>query len=173
MGARTAEPVRKADQPQCFAGNLPWLLYRAHWALAAELTAALAPIGVTARGYHVLRAALSGRRTQTELAEMVGLDKTTMVVSIDELERDGLAERRLSPHDRRARIIAVTPAGRRKASEAEAVKERVQADVLSELPARDRAALLKGLTKLLEGRLGAPAECTPPLRRRAPRGLTG
>src|SRR5213080_3756730 len=113
---------------RCFTGNLAWLLYRAHWALASELTAALAPLGVSARGYHVLRAALSGEHTQRELAEMVGLDKTTMVVTVDELERDGLAERLPSAHDRRARIIAVTKAGRRKVAEAESVKERVQAD---------------------------------------------
>src|SRR5205814_5478254 len=88
------------ESTRCFTGNLAWLLYRAHWALASELTAALAPLGVSARGYHVLRAALSGDRTQTELAEMVGLDKTTMVVTVDELEKAGLAERRLSPDDR-------------------------------------------------------------------------
>ena len=32
---------------RAFAGNLAWLLYRAHWALAAELSAALKPLGVS------------------------------------------------------------------------------------------------------------------------------
>ena len=163
------QPVEESEQARCFSGNLAWLLYRAHWALASELTAALAPLGVSARGYHVLRAALDGEHTQSELAEMVGLDKTTMVVTIDELERDGLAERRPSPHDRRARIIAVTPTGRRKVGKAEEAKERVQADVLSELPDSDRKALIEGLGKLVEGRLAERADCAPPLRRRAPR----
>jgi MarR family transcriptional regulator, transcriptional regulator for hemolysin len=163
------ESTRNADESRCFAGNLAWLLYRAHWALAAELASALAPLGVSARGYHVLRAALEGEHTQSELAEMVGLDKTTMVVAVDELEQSGLAERRPSPHDRRARIIAVTAAGKRKVAEADKVKERVQAGVLAELPARERTALLDALAKLVEGRLAHQAECTPPLRRRAPR----
>src|SRR3954454_18489281 len=100
------------EETGCFTGNLAWLLYRAHWALASELTAALAPVGVSAPGYHVPRAALRGGHTQTELAEMVGLDKTTMVVAVDELEKAGLAERHLAPDDRRARIIAVTAAGK-------------------------------------------------------------
>jgi DNA-binding MarR family transcriptional regulator len=100
---------------------------------------------------------------------MVGLDKTTMVVTIDELERAGLAERRLSPDDRRARIIAVTPAGRRKVAEAEKVKERVQTDVLGELSPRDAAALLDGLAKLVEGRLSEQVSCSRPIRRRVPR----
>ena len=157
------------DATQCFTGNLAWLLYRAHWALAAELTAALAPLGVSAREYHVLKAALSGERTQTELAEMVGLDKTTMVVTVDQLERDGLAERKPAPHDRRARIITVTAAGTRKMAEAEAVKERVQAEVLDELPKHDQKALIGALDKLVQGRLAERADFAPSLRRRAPR----
>ena len=168
MGVKEHAVVDAPEATKCFTGNLAWLLYRAHWALAAELTAALEPVGVSARGYHVLRAALSGDHTQTELAEMVGLDKTTMVVTIDELERLGLAERWLSPDDRRARIIAVTAAGKRKVAEAERVKERVQAEVLGELSEREGAALLDALEKLVEGPLCEQAECTRPLRRRAP-----
>ena len=170
MAVKTQEPIAETDDPRCFAGNLAWLLYRAHWALAAELTAAFEPLGVSARGYHVLQAALSGRHTQTELAEIVGLDKTTMVVALDELERDGLAERHACPEDRRARIIVVTEAGRRKVAEAEQVKERVQAEVLGELSAREGTALMDALGKLVEGRLAEPAECTTPIRRRTPRG---
>jgi len=169
MGAAAQAKLAETKDEACFSGNLAWLLYRAHWALAAELTAALAPLGVSARAYHVLRAALSGERTQSEVAEMVGLDKTTMVVTMDELERDGLAQRQPAPHDRRARMIAVTPAGKRKLAEADQVKERVQAQVLGELPARDRKALLDALSRLVEGRLAERVECTPPLRRRAPR----
>lgn len=160
----------ETEQPKCFAGNLAWLLYRAHWALASELAAALAPLGVSARGYHVLRGALSAEHTQTELAEMVGLDKTTMVVALDELERAGLAERHPSPADRRARIVVVTPAGERKVAEADKVKERVQAEVLGELSAQEGEALMDALAKLVEGRLAERVECVPPLRRRTPRG---
>jgi MarR family transcriptional regulator for hemolysin len=117
----------------------------------------------------VLHAALTGEHTQTELAEMVGLDKTTMVVTVDELERAGLAERHFSPDDRRARIIAVTAAGMRKVAQAEKVKERVQTEVLGELSASEGTALMDALCKLVDGRLAEQVECTPRLRRRAPR----
>jgi MarR family transcriptional regulator, transcriptional regulator for hemolysin len=169
VSVKSGALVLDSEREPCFAGNLAWLLYRAHWALATELAAALAPIGVSARGYHILRAALSGERTQTELAEMVGLDKTTMVVALDELEAAGLAERNPAPADRRARIIAVTSAGKRKVAAADKVKERVQAEVLGELSAREGAALLETLTKLVEGRLSEQVDCRPPVRRRAPR----
>lgn len=169
MSIKSQEPITESEQAQCFAGNLAWLLYKAHWALASELGAALEPLGVSARGYHVLRAALNGVHTQTELAEMVGLDKTTMVVALDELERAGLAERHPAPDDRRARIITVTADGKRKVTEADAVKERVQAEILGELSTREGTALMNALSKLVEGRLAEQVECTPPLRRRAPR----
>jgi DNA-binding MarR family transcriptional regulator len=92
-----------------------------------------------------------------------------MVVTVDELERAGLAERHPAPDDRRARIIAVTPAGKRKVAEADGVKERVQAEVLGELSDREAAALIHGLAKLVKGRLAEPVECNPRLRRRVPR----
>jgi DNA-binding MarR family transcriptional regulator len=169
VSATSQKPHVEADQAPCFAGNLAWLLYKAHWALASELAAALAPLGVSARGYHVLRGAMSGEHTQTELADMVGLDKTTMVVALDELERAGLAERRPSPDDRRARIVAVTEAGKRKVAEAEQVKERVQAEVLCEMSAEEGKALMDALSKLVEGRLAERVESAPLLRRRTPR----
>jgi DNA-binding MarR family transcriptional regulator len=170
VSATSQKAHSETDQAPCFAGNLAWLLYKAHWALATELAAALAPLGVSARGYHVLRGAMSGEHTQTELAEMVGLDKTTMVVALDELERAGLAERRPSPEDRRARIVVVTEAGKRKVAEAEKVKERVQAEVLCELSAGEGKALMDALGKLVEGKLAERAESAPTLRRRTPKG---
>src|SRR5256885_2895836 len=41
------------------------------------------------------------------------MDKTTMVVTLDELERRRLAERRLSPSDRRVRVVGITGEGRK------------------------------------------------------------
>ena len=78
------------------------------------MTARLAGLGISPRA--PLRARerrWRGELTQSQLAELCALDKTTMVVTLDELERAGLAERRPSSTDRRARIIAVTEAGER------------------------------------------------------------
>ena len=60
----------------------------------------------------VLSTAMQGEYTQSALAEALGIDKTTMVVTVDALERAGLVERRTSSADRRARVIAVTDGGR-------------------------------------------------------------
>ena len=165
--------VEKADKTtlsaeECLASNLSWLLSQAHYGLASEVQAAFAPLGISGRSYHVLAAALTGDYSQTELAELVGLDKTTMVVTMDELERQGLAERRPSEHDRRARVIAVTRAGERKVDEAREVIERIQAEVLEGIPPRQREAFLRGLGELVRQRLGECAGCAP-MRRREPK----
>ena len=66
-------------------GNLGWLLAQASHAMVTEMTAAFAEMGVSPRGHCVLSTASEGEFTQKDLAERVGLDKTTMVVTIDEL----------------------------------------------------------------------------------------
>jgi MarR family transcriptional regulator for hemolysin len=163
----TAEQV--LDAPKTLTGDLCWLLSTASHALATELTAALEDSGISPRGYAVLHTAIDSERTQGEIARLVGLDKTTMVVTLDELEAAGLAERRASALDRRARVVAVTKAGERKVREAEAIAERVQEDVLGTLPARERRAFLDALSRLVCERLSEPVPCSKPPRRRAPR----
>jgi MarR family transcriptional regulator, transcriptional regulator for hemolysin len=156
------------EEPQCFSDDLAWLLKHATHALTTELVAALGPLGVSPRGYHVLSAALTGEYTQTELAQLVGLDKTTMVVTLDELEQAGLAKRLPSPTDRRARFVAVTTAGEQKVAEGREIMDRVQDEVLATLPARERKGLLDALSRLVSGRLSEPVDCYPPVRRREP-----
>src|SRR5215203_6785765 len=113
--------------------NLGWLLATVSHAFTSELTAKLEAIHVSPRAHCVLATALQGEYTQTALAQAIGLDKTTMVVTIDALERAGLVERRMSSEDRRARVIAVTEAGEAKVAEGERIVDQIHDDVLSTL----------------------------------------
>ena len=117
----------------------------------------------------MLSQALGGELTQSQVAEQCALDKTTMVVTLDALERDGLAERRPSSTDRRARIIAVTEVGERVVAAADAIVALTYSDVLAALPEGQREPFLDSLTRLVGGRLANPAACDKPPRRRAPR----
>lgn len=167
MAVTTETPDAAAVAP-CHS-DLCWLLSRASHALTTELTAALEGLGISPRAHRVLSAAMTGEYTQIEVARMVGLDKTTMVVTLDELQAAGLAERRPSPADRRVRVITVTDAGERKVREAESVAERVREDVLGVLPVEDRRAFVEALRRLVDERLGEPARCAHSVRRREPR----
>ena len=169
MGQSVQLAPPPATEAEPISTDLCWLLSRASYILTTKLTAALQDLGVSPRAHCVLAAAMSGDHTQTELARMVGLDKTTMVVTLDELESAGLAERRPSASDRRARVIAVTKAGERRVREAETIASGIRKDVLSVLPPEDREVFLGSLAQLVRDSLSEPSPCAQPVRRRAPR----
>jgi MarR family transcriptional regulator, transcriptional regulator for hemolysin len=145
--------------------DLSFLLAHTSHVLSTRLTAALAEIGMTVRGHCVLMHALPGELTQIELARLSDLDKTTMVVTLDELEAAGLAQRRPAAADRRARIVTVTDEGRRVAAAGEQIVDRVHGEVLTALPADERDVFQRALIRLADGYLAAPAEGERPVRR--------
>jgi MarR family transcriptional regulator for hemolysin len=144
--------------------DLALLLSRAAHGLHAELTSALTSLGISPRAHCVLSKAMGHELTQSQLAGLCALDKTTMVVTIDELEKAGLAERRLSSTDRRARIIWVSPAGERLVERGREVVARIYDDVLGALPEGERERFVDALA-LVAGRLADPPRCEPPVRR--------
>jgi len=145
--------------------DLTGLMNHASHVLTTRLTAALAEIGLTPRMQCVLVHALEQERTQIQLAELADLDKTTMVVTVDHLESAGYAERRPSTTDRRARIIAVTPAGERIATAGQQIVDRVHSEVLGGLPKDQRDTFVRALVELVEGDLSTPQESARPVRR--------
>ena len=153
--------------------DLMMLLHRTGHALETELTARLAEIGLTPRARCVLSSALDAELTQTEIADMISIDKTTMVVTMDALESAGYAERRPSPTDRRARVVVVTEQGRAIAAKADDVYRDVVGSVLGSLPDDERTGMVNGLTRLVEGRLSTPVACEKPPRKRALRHAVG
>jgi MarR family transcriptional regulator, transcriptional regulator for hemolysin len=162
-----ATKSQPAARPSELEGNLSWLLAQASHVMVTEMTAAFAEMGVSPRGHCVLSTASGGAYTQKELADIVGMDKTTMVVTIDELEAAGLAKREPSPSDRRARIIAVTKAGEKVIAKGKKVVVEIQEDVLGTLPPRQREAFMDALSELVGDRLCTPAACERAPRRRA------
>ncbi|MFD9542660.1 MarR family winged helix-turn-helix transcriptional regulator [Streptomyces sp. NPDC060022] len=154
-----------AMTPARTAPDLSFLLDHTSHVLRTRMAAALAEIGLTARMHCVLVHALEGERTQIQLAEIGDMDKTTMVVTVDALESAGLAERRPSSRDRRARIIAVTEEGARLAQRSQQIVDQVHKDALSTLPDSDRAVLLRALNQLAEEHLATPVENPRPVRR--------
>jgi MarR family transcriptional regulator for hemolysin len=145
--------------------DLSFLLDHTSHVLRTQMAAALEEIGLTARMHCVLVHALEEERTQIQLAEIGDMDKTTMVVTVDALEKAGLAERRPSSTDRRARIIAVTAKGAEVAKRSQAIADRVHSAALSALPEDERTVFLRAIKRLVEGHLQAPAEALSIARR--------
>ncbi|GAA4932321.1 DNA-binding MarR family transcriptional regulator [Actinomycetospora succinea] len=143
--------------------DLSFLLDKTSESLAARMTTALADLGLTARQYCVLDKASTGGRTQGQIAEDALLDKTTMVTTLDGLERAGLARRVPSPTDRRARLVETTAEGEALVGRAATVIQGLYDEVLGVLGA-DRDAVVAGLTRLVEGPLAGDVDVRPPRR---------
>jgi DNA-binding MarR family transcriptional regulator len=148
------------------APDLGFLFNHAGHVVDTELTAKLAELGTTPREICVLGKALGAELTQSRLGELAGLDKTTMVVTMDKLERAGLAERRPSATDRRARIVAVTPAGEKLLAAGQKVVDRAHVDMLAALPEADREVFVRCMSALVGDRLARPVVSDRSVRRR-------
>jgi len=149
--------------------DLSYLFSHNSHVLKTQVTAALAEIGLTPRMQCVLVHALEEERTQIQLAELADVDKTTMVATIDALEKAGYAERRPSRRDRRARIVAVTERGAEIAARGQEIVDRVHGALLEALPEDEREAFLRAMRRLADGHLAEPvdAACRRPRERTA------
>lgn len=86
---------------------------------------------------------------QASLAATISFDRATIGGVVDRLEQKGLIERTVSPADRRARLLQLTPAGRRELAAVRPVVEALQAEILAPLSAKERSAFLALARKAL------------------------
>ena len=131
-----------------FAGQLFFRLWRVSHTRTAE---ALESLGLTTARFGRLN--VLGTREgaiQQELGSAMGIDPSTMVSLIDQLESAGLAERRPRPTDRRAREVAITPNGRRVLERARRLATQVEDDVLRGLSPAERQRMLALLRRAVD-----------------------
>jgi DNA-binding MarR family transcriptional regulator len=131
-----------------FAGQLFFRLWRASHTRIAD---ALESVGLTPALFGLLNV-LGAREgaIQQELGSAMGIDRSTMVVLIDELEAKGLAKRRSRPADRRAREVAITPKGQQLLRQGRQMATQVEDEVLRGLSSTERRQLLKLLRQALD-----------------------
>jgi DNA-binding MarR family transcriptional regulator len=130
-----------------FAGQLFFRLWRASH---TQTAAALQSIGLTPPLFAVLNYLRAHEGAiQQQVGSAMGIDPSTMVSLVDQLEGAGLAKRRLHPKDRRAREVSITPKGRQILEQARGLATRVEDDVLRGLSAAERRQLLTLLRRAL------------------------
>ena len=112
--------------------------------IAARAEDPLAAIGLSGRQYMVL-AVLSedAPPSQQELAGLCGLLPAQIVPVIDELERRGLVARQRSEADRRRSVVTLTAAGTQAMVQADALGDRLVADLDEEA----RQAAIQALSR--------------------------
>jgi DNA-binding MarR family transcriptional regulator len=141
-----ASPVMEAQpvDPTTFG----MLLYRAHRLARAKANEAARPTGIELQHAGVLSAVRAGGvRSQRELGAALGVDKSTLVRIVDDLERRHLVRRRRAANDRRAYEVVLTEEGERRLDEAGALFTEAMTGLLEVFDAADRRRLHELLTR--------------------------
>ncbi len=87
--------------------------------------------------------------TQTQLVQVSGVEKSSLVLFLDGLEADGWIERRKHPADRRAHLVYLTPSGAERFGKVGQTLHAFEQENFAPFSDTEKAALMGGLTKLL------------------------
>src|SRR5258707_13518245 len=86
--------------------GIAYLLVQLGFHMARKFSERLAPLGLEPRQVGMLtRLAANEGRSQQAIGELMGLNPTPMVFLADELEKQGLPQRRRNPADRRPHAL--------------------------------------------------------------------
>jgi MarR family 2-MHQ and catechol resistance regulon transcriptional repressor len=136
-----------SQQAQVSAARL-WLVFaKAHRALSAHVEESVAKHGLCLSDFMALEALLhKGPLTVGEIGARVLLASGSMTAAVDRLEKLGLVRREFTEKDRRARVIHLTPQGKRLVEKVFQAHERYLEELMAVLDAGERDefyALLK------------------------------
>src|SRR6266567_4769356 len=97
---------------RALAKHTGYLLGRMGMVAMKQFSVRLEELGLNMRMWGALNVLdAEGAITQHMLGKSTGIDPSSMVSTIDELERHGLVERRRHPSDRRAHALHITDKG--------------------------------------------------------------
>lgn len=107
-------------------------------------------LGVTPVQYAALQVVNNQPGTdQRTLARTIALDASTTGGVVDRLEARGWLERRMSPEDRRARLLFITPPGAQALADTVPAMLRTQEQILAPLTPRQRSEFMRLLQLLV------------------------
>jgi DNA-binding MarR family transcriptional regulator len=117
----------------------------------------MSTLGLTPRRWGVLNVLdHEGTLSQHALGRSVGMDPSSMVSTIDELEAKELVQRHRDPNDRRAYALQMTDAGRDVLTRGRLLAREAQQELLGGLNADERAQLHALLLKVASTFTEAP-----------------
>lgn len=111
----------------------------------------LRPIGLSVQMCGVMNLLADGPVSQQGLGEQLGIDRTTVVELIDDLERQGVVERRRNPADRRSYALHLTAKGRTVQKRAAKAFDAAVDEFFGPLTTAERRALADMLTRMILG----------------------
>ncbi|CAM3413369.1 MarR family winged helix-turn-helix transcriptional regulator [Stackebrandtia soli] len=130
--------------------DVTWLLHRSAQLMRQELDAVARDNGLGDQRDWIVLSAISEdkRRTQLEIGNHVGLDKTTLTAILDRLERNGHLIRTIDPQDRRVRVPELTESGRELVARIACIRDSIESCKLSGFTDEQREVFLLVLNSL-------------------------
>jgi DNA-binding MarR family transcriptional regulator len=146
----------EASEQVRVVGSMSFLLNKLAQLAGKEMAAALAPLGLSPRESGVIAAlAEFGPMSQQRIGELLLIDRTTMVLSIDRLEELEFVERTLDATDRRRFLVVLTVRGVEAVGDAQRRLEAFEDELLTPLSAGERTAFRAALLALVRRSLPA------------------
>jgi DNA-binding MarR family transcriptional regulator len=134
------------------ARHTGFLINRIATVARKAFTSRLDTLGLNLRMWGVLNVLdVEGDITQHALGKGVGIDPSSMVSTIDELEAKGLVERRRHPSDRRAHALHLTAAGRKTLKAGRELAREAQNELLAPLDEEERKQFHELLLRIALG----------------------
>jgi len=99
--------------------------------------------------------------TQTELAELLEMEKISLGRMVDRLEAAGWLQRRPHPADRRAKQLFLTEEVEPVLARMRALSQEIQDEVQAGLDPAERDHLFRALARIKENLLDEPSESDP------------
>ena len=129
--------------------NTGYLISRLGFYAAKRFAERLATVGLTPRMWGAMNMLdHEGDVSQQQLGRAIGMDPSSMVSTIDELEAKGWVQRGRHPTDRRAYALHITEAGRETLTQARRLAGVAQNELLAPLDDAERAQLHDLLLRL-------------------------
>jgi MarR family 2-MHQ and catechol resistance regulon transcriptional repressor len=127
-----------------------WLvIMRSHRALTLMAAESITKAGLCLTDFAALEALLhKGPLTISEIQDKVLLASGSMTAAVDRLEKLGLVVRKASPSDRRARVLELTPEGKRLAASCFEQHAKDLEALMSPLSEKEKGQTYRSLKKL-------------------------
>ena len=109
----------------------------------------LNPMGLSVQMCGVMNLLADGPVSQPALGAQLGIDRTTVVELIDDLEKQGVVERRRNPADRRSYALHLTAKGRTVQKRATKAFDAAVDEFFGPLTSAERKALADMLTRMI------------------------
>jgi DNA-binding MarR family transcriptional regulator len=144
------KPARK---PIAGGDPSPHGLWFCNWKIWLEarrlLDEALEPLGLKSRDFWILVIAGAGNVSQQQMAELCGIDPSSLVSVLDGMERRGLLHRERNPSDRRVQWVRRTGEGDRLYGRALPRAQQAETRQLAPLSMADRRQLIAAMQQLI------------------------